>query len=280
MLWGALFVCLSLFSACSIRFVYRQLDWLIPWQLSDYVTFDRGQRSLLEQKLLKQLDWHCTTQLHAYAVWFRELQQAPQPFSREDIERNYQRTTGFWRVLMLQLSPDVASLLSTANDQQIDELFSNLEERNRELEKEYVNVDEKTVQGNRIDRMSDMISQWLGPLEPEQNKVIARWARDLGTGGEAWIANRRRWQAALRESLKLRGEPHQFQLRIEQLLVNPESLWPDSYKQDYARISSDTLDMLARVSALQTPAQERHLRYELGSWANDFESLACSVSDE
>jgi len=138
----------------------------------------------------------------------------------------------------------------------------------------------KTVQRNRIERMSEILSRWLGPLEPEQKKEITRWAMDLGKGGAAWIANRRRWQAALRESLKLRRQPQQLHVRIEQLLVNPEFQWPESYKRDYARMRSRTLDMLASVAALQTPVQERHLRYEFGSWANDFESLACSTPEE
>jgi len=262
-------------SACSFSFIYRQLDWLVPWRLGDYVTFDSEQRSLLEQRLLEQLDWHCGSQLQAYATWFRELQQAPQPFSRDDIERYFWRTTAFWRVLMRQLSPDVATLLRSASEQQIEELFTNLEQRNRKLDEEYVSADWETVQARRIERMSELLSRWLGPLEAPQQKAIARWARELGQSGGEWISSRRRWQAALREALKLRAEPERFAARIEQLLVEPESLWPEPYRREYARMRSRTLDLLAEIAALQTPEQLRHLRYELGAWADDFDRLAC-----
>jgi len=270
---------LLLLSACSFRFVYRQLDWLVPWRLGDYVTFDSEQRSLLEQRLMEELDWHCTTQLQEYADWFHELQQAPQPFSREDIERYYRRTTGFWRVLMRQLSPDVATLLRTADAQQVDELFANLEKRNRELEKEYVRADRGSVKKRRSERIEEMLVRWLGPLEKPQEEAIAKWSEELGPGGEAWIANRRRWQSELHEALSLRGDPLRFEARITQLLVEPETLWPETYQRDYARMRAHTLDMLAEVAALQTPEQEHHLRHELGSWADDFEQLACSSHD-
>lgn len=267
-------------SACSFRFIYHQLDWLVPWRLGDYVTFDSEQRSLLEQRLLEQLDWHCATQLQAYAAWFRELQQAPQPFSRDDIERYYLRTAAFWRVLMQQLSPDVATLLRSASEQQIEELFTNLEQRNRKLDEEYVSADWETVQARRIERMSEILSRWLGPLEPLQQKAVARWARELGQSGDEWITSRRRWQAALREALNLRDKPERFAARIEQLLVEPESLWPESYRREYARMRSRTLDLLAEIAAQQTPGQLRHLRYELGAWADDFDHLACRAPGE
>lgn len=268
-----------LLSACSVRSVYRQLDWLVPWRLGDYVTFDSEQRSLLEQRLLAQLDWHCTTQLQAYASWFRELQQAPQPFSRDDIERYYHRTTEFWRVLMQQLSPDVATLLRTADAQQVDELFANLENRNRELEKEYVKADRGSVQKRRSERIEEMLVRWLGPLEKPQEEAIAKWSEELGPGGEAWIANRRRWQSELHKALSLRGDPPRFEARITQLLVEPETLWPETYKREYAPLRARTLDMLAEVAALQTATQVRHLRHELGAWADDFQALACSAAE-
>jgi len=275
--WATLAV-IILLGACSFRFVYRQLDWLVPWRLGDYVTFDSAQRSLLEQRLLQQLDWHCTTQLQAYATWFRELQRAPQPFTRADIERHYRRTTEFWRALMQQLSPDVAALLRSADAQQLDELFTNLEQRNRELDDEYVSADWETVQKRRIERMDEILSRWLGPLEPRQEQAIAHWAKALGQGGKEWIASRRRWQGALREALTLREDPERYAARVTQLLVEPESLWPVAYQHDYLRMRARTLDMLAEVAAQQTPEQVRHLRHELGAWADDFEELACPAT--
>jgi hypothetical protein len=274
-----LLVIILVTGACSFRFVYRQLDWLVPWRLSDYVTFDASQHSLLEQRLMEQLEWHCSTQLTAYAEWFRELRQAPQPLSRDAIERHYLRTVEFWGKLMRALTPDVVALLQSASDEQVTELFANLEERNRELEEEYVSASWETVQARRTERMSEILRRWLGPLTEAQQQAVAVWARELGQQGAAWIASRRRWQAALRESLALRPEAERFHQRIEQLLLEPERLWPADYRREYARMRSRTLDLLAQVAELQTPVQRQHLRAELDAWSEDFEHLSCSEPD-
>lgn len=273
-----LLTCLLFLSACSFRFLYSQLDWLVPWRLSEYVSFDSEQRSLLEQRLFMQIQWHCGTQLEDYAAWFRELKQAPLPYSREDIERYFERTNEFWQVLMQQISPDVAALLASASKSQVEELFDNLERHNRELEEEYVSPAWKTVQRRRVARMSEILVRWVGPLNAQQKRALASWASELGQGGDEWLASRRSWQAALREAMALRGQPERFEARIEQLLVTPEMLWPEAYQREYARMRSLTFDMLAEVSARQTPEQIRHFHYELDSWADDFEQLACTSS--
>ena len=266
-----------LIGGCSFRFVYHQLDWLVPWRLSDYVTFDTEQRGMLERRLVEQLSWHCNTQLGSYAAWFRELQQASQPFTRDDIEHYYWQTTEYWRVLMQRLSPDVAALLQSAEPSQVKELFDNLERRNRELDEEYVSADWERVRSRRVERMDEILVRWIGPLTSAQEKAVKRWAGELGQSGDEWIVSRRRWQAALKDALSLRGQPERFEVRIRQLLVEPDTLWPDAYKREYARMRSRTLDMLAEVSALQTPRQTEHLHRKLDAWADDFEQLACTT---
>lgn len=269
-------LCLVWLGACSFNFVYRQLDWLVPWQLSDYVSIDEAQRSELEQRLIENIEWHCSTQLSAYADWFREMQRAPQPFTRAELERHYWRSVEFWQLLMEQLSPDITALLLTASDGQVRELMTNLERRNRELEKRYVSAGWKKVRQRRIARMEEILRRWIGPLTEAQQQILARWADDLGQSGEAWIENRRRWQRALGEAFALRTDPKRFGERIRILFVEPRQLWPEGYRQEYARLRARTLDMLAEISASGTDEQQRYFNNQLLSWAEDFERLTCT----
>lgn len=266
---------LSLIGACTFNFFYRQLDWLVFWHLSDYVSIDDTQRSELEQRLIEQLDWHCATQLTAYAEWFREMHRAPQPFSRDYLERNYRRSLEFWQVLMENISPDITELLLSANDAQVAELMRNLERRTRELEKQYVTASWRRVQQRRIDKMEEILERWIGALNREQHKALVRWARELGKSGDEWIKSRRRWQHALAGTLALRGDRQQFAEHIHTLFVEPRQLWPASYRKEYARLETRTLDMLAEVAAAGTPGQQHYFREQLLSWAEDFEQLTC-----
>ena len=64
---------LFLLTGCGPRLVYPHLDWLIPFYVDDYISLNRKQGSMLEKRLLQVLDWHCRTQLPAYAQSLREL---------------------------------------------------------------------------------------------------------------------------------------------------------------------------------------------------------------
>ena len=64
-----------LLGGCGVRFAYSQLDWLVPWYLRDYVSFDAGQRSLLDQRLAARLDWHCRAHLPDYVGLLRDARK-------------------------------------------------------------------------------------------------------------------------------------------------------------------------------------------------------------
>lgn len=262
-------------SACTFSFTYRQLDWLIPWHLSDYISFDSAQRSELEQRLAERLEWHCSTQLGAYAKWFREMRAEPLPFSRDRLEHHYQQSLLFWRELMENVTPDITALLLTASDDQVNELMRNLSKRNRELEKEYVTASWKKIRKRRIERMEEILRRWIGALNSAQEQALERWSLELGQSGEDWIESRRRWQRALEEAFALRGDHDRFQARIHTLFVEPRQLWSESYRQEYARLRGRTLDMLAEIAAARSPAQVRYFRQQMLSWAEDFERLSC-----
>lgn len=266
---------LLLLSACTFSYLYRQLDWLIPWHLSDYVSVDNTQRSELERRLIARLEWHCGTQLTAYAEWFREMRRAPHPFSRTDLEHHYRRSLEFWHVLMEKLSPDISTLLISASDAQVKELMSNLELRNQELEKRYVKAGWKKVRQRRIERMEEILRRWIGPLNEKQQQALERWSRELGKSGDDWIESRRRWQRALGDALAHRADRERFAERIRILFVEPRQLWPEAYRKEYGRLLARTLDMLAEVAAAETPEQQRHFNEKLLSWVDDFERLAC-----
>ena len=177
---------------------------------------------------------------------------------------------------MAKLVPDITALLLSANETQTNELLRNLERRNRELEKRYVSAGWETVQGRRVGRMEDILRRWVGPLTEAQQRILSRWARELGRSGDEWIESRRRWQRALGDALVLREDRELFHRRIHTLFVEPRQLWPESYRQEYARLRARTLDMLAEIAASTTPGQRRYFSERLLSWANDFERLACA----
>jgi hypothetical protein len=93
--------------------VYPHLDWLIPWYVSDYISFDSDQKTMLEDRLSELLDWHCRTQLPAYATTLRELGQdiAHQtgPVNAAMLQAYHARLTALWKELLQQIGPDITA---------------------------------------------------------------------------------------------------------------------------------------------------------------------------
>lgn len=265
-------------TGCSFGFIYRQLDWLVPWYVTDYVTLDDKQHSALEKRLEALLEWHCSTQLQRYATWFRKLEATPNAFDRKKLEAHYKTTHLFWRDLMGEVSQDATVILETASDEQINELVTNLKNTRRESEQEYKALSEEKRAKRRIERMSRLLERWIGGLQPVQQGRIEEWSAGLGSNGDtAWLDKRRRWQEAFFSALSYRNEKDRFSRKLHQLLVEPETLWSMHHREVYFQRKSITLDMLADVAASMNEEQLSHLKYELLRWADKFESLACTA---
>ena len=54
---------------------YRNLDVLVPWSLSDYLSMNRQQKGWLDERLKAHLAWHCRTQLPGYLTWLGDIRQ-------------------------------------------------------------------------------------------------------------------------------------------------------------------------------------------------------------
>ena len=137
-------VLISLLIGCSPKMLYPRLDWILPWYVEDYITLDRHQTNDVNSRLSLQLDWHCRTQLTQYAEFLRLIQQdvsnGEQSLSLERLRYYNLRLTRYWDNLILRIGPDIVDVIASTSDQQIAELFENLEKNNRKKEKKYVEL--------------------------------------------------------------------------------------------------------------------------------------------
>lgn len=268
-------------AGCSFQFLYRQLDWLVPWYVSDYIELNGVQQSELEQQLGQQLRWHCSTQLQHYALWLRGLHDTPDAFSRRQLERHYRQTQAYWAELAGRIAEGAAPILVTASEPQLDALAQNLEQHNRELEQEYQALEPAERLQRRRERMTRTLERWLGELTTSQQQRVADWSQGLGeVDVVAWMTNRRRWQQALVAAIRESHERTVLSRRLRSLLVEPELQWSEAYRDEQQRRVALTLDLLAAVAATLTPTQEAHLKHELLSWAGQFDSLACARNSD
>jgi hypothetical protein len=283
---GALFLVLLL-PGCGARFFYTQLDWIAPWYVSEFVTLDREQRVLLDQRLAEWLDWHCRSQLPDYAAWLREVGRLVEQGEADvaAVERLFERVEGFRDALLAGVAPDLAELLAMLSEEQIDELARQIEARNREARVDFVDAPPQILHERRVRRFERRLTRWLGPLTDAQRERIEHWSLEIVPIADDWLASRVDWQRrldhALREQALREHAGHEaFRERIYDLVLRPEQTWSEDYRARLARNRALVIVLIADIAALAPQFQRERLQRETDSLAAQFESLACLQSGE
>ena len=267
------------FVGCGPRTVYPHLSWLVPWYVSDYISLDDSQKSMLQQRLLKQLDWHCRTQLPAYAEVLRTIGR---DFANSDQALTYSMIKAYtiklkelWNGLINQIGPDIADMLTTASEGQIGELFDNLATQNQELRKKYVELPSRQLNENRQKRMSKRLKYWVSNLTARQKEMVSEWSSQLEPISEDWLQNRELIQAKARRLLAQKSSRREFRAQLLELVANPDQMRTPTYQAKISANIDITINFIVRLDQLLSPSQRSHLLNRVESLASDFDQLSC-----
>jgi len=277
-------ICLILIFGCGPGFVYPHLDWLIPWHVDDYISLDSDQSSMLKSRLMQKLDWHCRTQLSIYAESLRDLaadfENSNPPVTYTVLQSHYDRLMGHWKDLMRQIAPDVSDILITATDEQIRELFSNLEKENQELKIKYLDPSPDELLENRQKRMIKRLEYWISSLTAEQKQAVKNWSLGLQPITAEWLHNRERFQDNLRDLLTRRSDATDFEEKFSEMLISPERSRPPEYQEKIENNTAVTLNFIVTIDRLLTPDQRKKLVRRLNDLVADFERLSCEPEEK
>ena len=266
-------------AGCGPRLVYPHLDWLIPWYVSDYISLDSDQKNMLDARLLKVIDWHCRTQLPAYATTLRalgrDLANRLQPLDAAALQAYNDRLMALWKELLQQIGPDITAILATATDAQVEELFQNLEKQNHKFKKKYVDLPPDELIQNREERMVKRTEYWISKLNPEQKQAVSDWSLQLAPIAVDWLRNREIVQAEARRQLAHRHDNPGFQDAMRELIINPESMRNAEFQRKIDINTAVTINILAQLNQLLTEKQRSYLLNRIESLAADFDILSC-----
>ena len=275
----AIFFVAVILAGCGPRLVYPHLDWLIPWYVSDFISLDSDQKTMLEIRLSKLLDWHCRTQLPAYANTLRamgqDLADSSRPVTVGTLQTYNARLMALWKELIRQVAPDITAILATSTDEQIDELFANLENQNHKLKREYVDLPPEALSRNRQKRMLKHLTYWISKPNTDQIQVVAEWNFQLLPIGVDLLRNREIVQAEARRLLGHRHDDPGFQAAMQDLIINPERLRSAEYQRKIDVNTDVTINYLVNLIRMLTGPQRSHLLDRIESLAEDFDTLSC-----
>jgi hypothetical protein len=260
-----------LLSACS-RFglAYRNLDWLLPWRLNDYLALDREQQTWLRPRLQAHLDWHCGVELPRYLDWLqrtRRLLDQPRPDARQ-LAAQFSEADAALQRIAVQITPTAVELLQGLNPKQVAELYAALDEDNREDREDFLDPPLALQISERAERMEQRLRPWLGRLNAEQRARIAHWAREMGGQHRLWLDNRLRWQTELRAALEARRSAD-FPARLTRLLQERENFYDTSYPERYRRSRQALAELFSELLGSADARQRERLRQRLHNLGRD-----------
>ena len=262
-----------------VGLAYRNLDVIIPWTLNDYLDMNAGQKSWFNDTLKDHLAWHCTTQLPGYLDWLDRLQQMVDSNQVTDAALQTRTVEAKQAIAEIarEITPSAVQLLQGLDDQQVKDMSDALAKDLRKRQDEYLKPPLAQQIKERAERMSKRLDAWIGPLSPGQQNRVTAWSTELGAQNQAWIGNRAHWQAQFIEALQQRHSAD-FPQKIQQLLVDRESLWTAQYRAAYAQTEAAARSLLVDVMAQSSPAQRLKLTQKINKVRSDFQALKCLKS--
>lgn len=220
--------------ACSrVDLAYRNLDWLIPWKLDDYLALDGQQRAWLKPRLQQHLSWHCSLELPRYLIWLRDNQALLNDPDPQRLDEQLDEFEQALQRIAVQITPHTTELLRGLNPRQVEHLFATLDEQNAELRDTFLTPPPAEQIRLRVERMNERLEPWLGTLNAPQRQSVEAWANRLGAQNAVWLDNRLTWQQALRETLDARRSDS-FAPRLEALLQAREHFYTEAYRASHA----------------------------------------------
>lgn len=268
-----------LLSACSrVGLAYRNLDWLIPWKLGDYVALTSEQSAWLKPQLQEHLAWHCSVELPRYLDWLQRSQQA---LSSRDSELMADQLAEFEQAMQriaVEITPSTTELLRGLSPRQVEQLLASLDEQNAKLREEFLEPPLPEQISRRAERMEERLQPWFGNLNAEQRERVQRWAEDLGEQNQVWMDNRLAWQQALREALEVR-RGDDFADRMTALLQQRERFYTSAYQASYEKNRQAMAAMIVDLVALADSRQMARADQRLQSLHSDLAAQQCQAGE-
>lgn len=274
--WLVLLACvLLLLNGCAVRFVYNQLDWMVPWYLDDYIELEGPQKALFRERLDAYLSWHRRQQLPLYADFLEQVaDRAERGLSPADIDFIQTRTEQLAQAMIDRLKPDMMALFALASDAQVKALFKKFAEDNREYRKENVDVSEKKQRRSRQKEVIRYAERWTGTLTSAQRQLIVDWSGQFELMDADIYETQLRWQDEFHRILLLRHDRAAYEAAFSRLLDTPAFGRSEQMQRKLDANQQLLIGLYLALEQSLSPDQRKHMVNKLRDYAQDFRELA------
>ena len=262
-------------SCSSTQFGYRFLDNLMRWELNKYVRLNSQQSQEINTALDTFHTWHRSSQIPLYSEFLsQQIKILERPsINAAQLQQVYDRTMLFWQASARRMTPDLAQLISTLDDNQLQQLQNNMDEKNREFDEEHILPSQKEREQNRQERMLKSLKKWIGEPTEAQTALVEQWAGNLSFETTARLEQRKVMRERFDKLLTTREQLAQTQQQLNRLMANPAQNWTPAYRRYLQLNRQKTYQLMISLHASLNTEQKQKLLKKLEGYRRDFDKL-------
>ena len=262
-------------SGCTIKFAYNFLDWGLYWELKDYVKFNQDQRLLVKDEISQLINWHRSAELPRYADQLKKLSIGLESgMTAEQLEESYNNLRDSWRRIVIKALPAAIDIISNLNDQQINDFFEMLIEKEGDDAKEIENGTNARTLKKREAYVSKKIVGVIGKLNEDQKSLIAQWVRGMKPTKELSLGHAIQWRNRMQTVLAERHNERQLEKKLMVLFANPDQLRSPSYRRVIEKNKRLIMQLLFDLNQTLTSQQRSKLVKKIQGFTEDFRDLS------
>ena len=262
----------TLLSSCSaLPLTYNHAEGLLLWKIDRYFKLTSEQERLVKAWLADFHSWHRQTELPRYAEFLRQVQARwSDGVSPEEIDWTFDTFAKLRSELTGRIPPAGAVLLPLVDTTQIRHLDRVLERDTRDWQSQAaIPAEERSVK--RAKTVLTWLRDWLGPLTPEQERLVTRLLKDMPDTTEEWLAYRTQRQRQFIQFLQSKPSPALIEHRLQEWMTTPEKT---SYILSRQSLRQNVKMTVLAIDRTVTPRQRTRASEKLQKLIRQLESLA------
>ena len=262
-------------SGCTIKLAYNFLDWGLYWELKDYVKFNRDQRLQVKNEISQLIDWHRSDELPQYADELEKLSIGLESgMTVEQLEKSYDNLRDSWQRIIIKTLPAAVDIISNLNDQQINDFFDMLIEKEGDDAKDIESGTSARTLEEREAYVSEKVSDVIGELNEAQKALIVQWARRMEPTKEFSLVQAIKWRTRMQAAIAQRHDEQQLEKNLMVLFANPNQLRSANYRRVIEKNKHLVMQLLFDLNQTLTSQQRSKLVKKLNGFIADFRDLS------
>ena len=262
-------------SGCTIKLAYNFLDWGLYWELKDYVKFNRDQRLQVKNEISQLIDWHRSDELPQYADELEKLSIGLESgMTVEQLEKSYDNLRDSWQRIIIKTLPAAVDIISNLNDQQINDFFDMLIEKEGDDAKDIESGTSARTLEEREAYVSEKVSDVIGELNEAQKALIAQWARRMEPTKEFSLVQAIKWRTRMQAAIAQRHDEQQLEKHLMVLFANPNQLRSANYRRVIEKNKHLVMQLLFDLNQTLTSQQRSKMVKKLNGFIADFRDLS------